>query len=287
NNLERFRSWIFPVAFLMPVFAGICMGTMVMIALQNDFSKPYEGMLVAIFYAFFFCRLLTYEAAFSSFLITLCYLSGLYAVEAPGDIISHHGIYLVTFMIVGIGAAGSLERSIRSTFLTSRLINEFAERDSLTGLNNRHYFDHAYKELIRTANKDGKSIGVMMMDIDHFKAVNDGEGHQAGDNVIRRTGKGLAQGCLRKPALLARYGGDEFVAVWVGNSKADIESSIESMRKHCADLNKGVTTSAGLAWLYPPADPEYILEEADKALYGAKENGRNQLFSSAKDKATD
>jgi diguanylate cyclase (GGDEF)-like protein len=181
-----------------------------------------------------------------------------------------------------------LEYTVRGGFLRAQLLNEVAERDGLTSLNNRRYFDLSYRQLIKDCNLHGHSVAVAMFDVDHFKSHNDQHGHQFGDRVIQAVAEGLASGSETRPALLARYGGDEFVAVWTGHSSSDAIEAVQQMRdavKKVAQRNLSIETklkiSAGLAWSYAPFEGEQMLKTADDALYKAKTEGRDRLVTIA------
>jgi len=160
-----------------------------------------------------------------------------------------------------------------------------SNKDTLTGTFNRRYLNHILNvELMRAARTDGL-ISVLMIDIDHFKQINDTFGHQSGDHVLKRMTAEIADS-LRDYDLLFRYGGEEFVVLLPDTSLREARNvaqrlcqKVHSIRFSDALANLRLTVSIGVAE-FPGMDigtAEELLEHADQALYQAKENGRNQI----------
>jgi len=162
-----------------------------------------------------------------------------------------------------------------------------ATRDFLTGLFNRRHFFEAGDDIVSCCKKKGANIGVALLDIDHFKKVNDNYGHDAGDIVLRQLGEQLVKDFEdnnKNQSLVARYGGEEFCFLIVANDTKLIEDKFSRLLKTIeADrfiLDDGfelqVTASIGL-YTGVAENLESSLSIADKALYQAKENGRSQV----------
>ncbi|KAF7786562.1 hypothetical protein PRUB_a1172 [Pseudoalteromonas rubra] len=170
------------------------------------------------------------------------------------------------------------------------------ERDKLTGLLNRQTFEKKLKQLLekqvikqnrhirddqdpRTFHQ-GATSWLAMVDIDHFKQVNDNYGHVCGDEVLLLVAQKMQQ-FFRSTDLLFRFGGEEFVLVFEPTDQASIEAKLEKflalIRNTHFPFVKKLTVSAGLARISPYDFPINVLENADRALYYAKENGRDQL----------
>jgi diguanylate cyclase (GGDEF)-like protein len=157
-------------------------------------------------------------------------------------------------------------------------IEYLATRDGLTGLPNRRVFDELLADEVRRARRDGIAFSVVMLDVDHFKSVNDGHGHQVGDEVLQRVAAGLAE-AVRESDLVARYGGEEFVALLRGCDAKHALAVADALRRAgvVPDGTVAVTVSAGVATFPPQAlDANGLLEAADGALYAAKRGGRDQ-----------
>lgn len=165
----------------------------------------------------------------------------------------------------------------------ARSLSTALSRDSLTGL-----LKHAdIKEQVileaQRAQRSGKPTSVVMLDLDHFKQVNDQYGHAAGDNVIRSLANLLRQR-LRRIDSLGRYGGEEFVAVLPECSAKQAKVIFDEIRQRFAALSFhagprtfSVSLSAGISETSDETQPGILLERADQALYVAKHNGRNQV----------
>ncbi|GAA4600342.1 diguanylate cyclase (GGDEF)-like protein [Actinoplanes octamycinicus] len=157
-----------------------------------------------------------------------------------------------------------------------------ADTDPLTGAHNRRYFEEALAAECRRAARAGYQLGLLMIDIDHFKKINDTYGHPAGDRVLRELARRLTAG-RRAGTVFARYGGEEFIALVPHVTRADLPLIAERTRQAIADLPFEatdqtlitVTASIGAA-TSSMADPATLLKAADEALYAAKAAGRNR-----------
>lgn len=158
--------------------------------------------------------------------------------------------------------------------------------DGLTGLYNRHYLDTHLKNLAESSLKNKKQLSLVIMDMDHFKSVNDTYGHDVGDQVLIHLAKVMVN-CFRSADLSARYGGEEFVVLMPETDFQSAYEAAERMRKSVettpfpvnhvvGQLSK--TISIGVSNLNLDDDtPEALLKRADKALYVAKNSGRNRV----------
>lgn len=165
-----------------------------------------------------------------------------------------------------------------------RQLETFAMTDPLTGLFNRRHLLERFEQECERANRGGEGLSCFMLDIDHFKQVNDNFGHQAGDEVIQ-TIANLCRGALRTYDVVGRYGGEEFLAILPRTSLETarivaerLRTAIESadiMRKPNGDQHP-VTASLGLSQWKPFDTVDTIIQRADQALYRAKAAGRNR-----------
>ncbi|WP_344867163.1 GGDEF domain-containing protein, partial [Planomonospora alba] len=160
---------------------------------------------------------------------------------------------------------------------------EQAVRDTLTGLHNRRYLMEALQRELRLATSAGTPLSVALLDIDHFKQINDRYGHGAGDQVLMRFAK-LVGGRIRIDDVVARYGGEEFVIVLPGATGDQALERIDAIRTWVAagrmpagGHTLSVTFSAGVATLTGKQKAEELLHAADEALYEAKRAGRNRV----------
>lgn len=159
-----------------------------------------------------------------------------------------------------------------------------ALHDPLTGLPNRRYLDEILSREIVRASRNMDCVSIIICDIDHFKAINDTYGHHVGDQFLVEISR-LLEGELRRSDFVCRYGGDEFVLALIGASTDSCEKRAEEIRERCSRIivsNEGnplrVTLSLGIA-TYPMHGEKWeeIIVKADRALYNAKQSGRNQV----------
>lgn len=173
--------------------------------------------------------------------------------------------------------------------LTSQLVeqHEKARRDALTGLPNRAAWDERLQIEYQRMQRQQESLLLAVLDVDHFKRINDTYGHLAGDKVLKILAGRLQQG-IRKTDFMARYGGEEFVLLLPDTGLKEGVSLLNKLREHIAGCPfhfKGepvqITFSAGIGQLQASEDPATTFALVDQALYAAKQGGRNQVKSAA------
>ncbi|HEX2057387.1 MAG TPA: sensor domain-containing diguanylate cyclase [Actinomycetota bacterium] len=161
-------------------------------------------------------------------------------------------------------------------------VQKLAETDGLTGLANRRTFEATLEREISRAARSGEPVTLVMVDVDHFKKLNDTHGHQVGDEVLELVADVLASAC-RDFDTAARYGGEEFAVILPACSSAESLVVAERLRESIAEIETvaDVTASAGVA-TFPAhaADPEGLIKAADEALYESKRTGRNRVTRS-------
>jgi two-component system cell cycle response regulator len=178
---------------------------------------------------------------------------------------------------------GTLERfaahgalALRNAWLLAR-VQDLAANDPLTGLSNRMTFGDSLDRELARAERDGGVVTLVMLDIDHFKKLNDTRGHQAGDEVLRQTA-GTLREQQRVYDTVARYGGEEFALIAPGLTAADAEATGERIRAAIESNGAGVTASVGVATFPDQADGgESLIAAADAAMYRSKGDGRNRV----------
>jgi diguanylate cyclase (GGDEF)-like protein len=184
-------------------------------------------------------------------------------------------IALVTFVLaVTLFLAREIDRRARA----EDKLEELATTDALTGLKNRRKFDTAMETEWRRATRQKTPLALLMIDADHFKSYNDTFGHQAGDEMLVGIAICISDSARRAGDCTARYGGEEFAVLLPGLSALEALGVAETIRLKVQQWSDGTTVSIGIASLTPATnmDPSIILNAADKALYAAKANGRNQ-----------
>lgn len=169
-------------------------------------------------------------------------------------------------------------------------VKEESMTDGLTGIANRKAFDAVLEHTIHTARETGMDFCVLLIDIDHFKLVNDTYGHLIGDKVLRFTAATLKR-LVRGKDTVARYGGEEFALILPDTDMDGATTVAEHIRQTVSagdlkDRNGGnsygrITVSIGIAAFTPSDLPNRLIERADRALYLAKEHGRNRVENAA------
>jgi diguanylate cyclase (GGDEF)-like protein/PAS domain S-box-containing protein len=177
-----------------------------------------------------------------------------------------------------------LKQSKTEVDLKSQALEILATRDPLTNCLNRRAFNEAYTDLFDETVESGGELACMMVDIDHFKRVNDNYGHAVGDKVIKFVSEVLNKQ-VRQTDLLGRYGGEEFCVVLHGSTVEQAHAIAERMRLEIKGGDPSMFTSAlnitasfGIASIHDEReDKDELVNKADKALYLAKESGRNKV----------
>jgi two-component system cell cycle response regulator len=167
-----------------------------------------------------------------------------------------------------------------------RQLEESSLTDSLTGVPNRRAFDRALAQEVARAKRHQHPLSFVMLDIDHFKSVNDTCGHDGGDEVLRSFAS-VVTGVLREDDSLYRYGGEEFVAILPHTEAAGamataqrIVAAVAGSAVAVGSVTVRITTSAGVSSLAPADEGRDAISRADAALYAAKKGGRNRACSS-------
>lgn len=165
-----------------------------------------------------------------------------------------------------------------------------AEHDHLTGLPNRRAFEGVLRQEVELAREKNESISVAFCDIDHFKVINDTHGHDTGDRVLKFVA-GLLAKASNDRCHVARHGGEEFVMLFRGKTAAEACELVDDVRADLATRSlvnrtngermERVSFSAGVANILAYEDPRAALKAADRALYLAKEHGRNRVYLAA------
>jgi len=169
-----------------------------------------------------------------------------------------------------------------------RELDQRSRTDGLTGLSRRGPFEERLKEEVARARSFRTTFSILMIDIDHFKNLNDTYGHQVGDEVLKTVALRLREG-IYETDVIARYGGEEFVCLLPRSQAAGLKIKAEQIRKRVADQAfiigleaVNVTISLGIAHFPHDGDsPEAVLAAADRALYAAKAAGRNCVIEAA------
>jgi diguanylate cyclase (GGDEF)-like protein len=251
-------------------------------------SYVLAGLVLVVLYGCLFLGLLFNVAVtIAAILIAGHFITGI-AVGLPYDALSYSAAILGGAAVIGSISTYNLEHALRTNFLETRLLNELAERDGMTGLYNRRIFDDYMERLWRQSRREGTSVAIIFVDIDFFKVFNDLYGHQAGDDCLKRVAKCIARGAKRPFDFAARYGGEEFVLVLYGPPDEYARTVPAQIHRDVLELAiphagsqaaKYVTVSVGMALARPETSRSLAgaIQAADEALYQAKREGRNRV----------
>lgn len=190
---------------------------------------------------------------------------------------------LLALIVTAGFSGGLLNRQRVQSLLTEHQLAQMAHVDALTGLASRRRVEEFLRQEIARLEQ-GRALSLIILDIDHFKQVNDTFGHNTGDVVLRGVAR-LMQQRVRMDDLIGRWGGEEFLVICVGSPLTDAVDLAERLRERLLQHSFAEvgtkTASFGVASAAPGDTPEALVERADRALYVAKQAGRNQVCSSS------
>ena len=261
---------------------------------------PYDsGLILVLAFMAIVARIRFWYMVGATVTLIAAYIGMTTLRFGPADaVLQHNTSVLIAGAIFMLAANFFLEREYRRAYLyrvQNRLhvaalresndkLRVLSHLDALTGIANRRSFDELLADLCRQA--DQEPFGIVMLDIDFFKNFNDLYGHPVGDDCIRRVAGILRASMRRSGDRVARFGGEEFVALLPGTELKESIDVAERMRRGVRDLGMPhgssriapvVTISAGVLWVSSQADPAGILARTDAALYQAKRQGRDRV----------
>lgn len=290
----------------------LAMGILVLVNVSIDYLGYYaalqgqhyyqSGTLLAIMLACTLANLPFYYAVLTTALMLLSYTLIIGVTNAsPADFFYNHLFVFCGVAFLGLVSNYQQNYNIRKNFLHSKLINaenaslsrekmaleHISNIDQLTNLYNRRFLNEEYANLWQEAFAQHHPISVLMIDIDHFKQLNDLSGHHKGDEVLAEVANALAKNVRKSSDIVARYGGEEFMVVCPGLSASASFRLAEKLRKAIIDLSilhpagHFLSVSVGLASCTPETplktEQAHLQKAADLALYQAKQKGRNRV----------
>ncbi len=309
----RYGQPLMALALLLGNLAVVAM-TVIIPAEMNDVYVA--GLMLIALYGYTVARLRFVWAAASNWMGLLAYnLANLWWGDASRWDLIAGNFFCVSTNIMGMVAGYTMEYDSRRGFLLQQQLRRERQRlgilnrelqdanqrleeqtltDELTGLANRRRFFGRLQEEWRRALRQKENLALVMIDVDHFKAVNDRFGHQAGDQCLKQLARVLQEHGRRAGEMVARLGGEEFALLLPGCGVEHACEIAEDLREGIARLRISLPHSPGSVAVHPtvscgvaslaPDDyhaPEYLLFLADQALYAAKETGRNRVACSS------
>lgn len=294
------------VVLVSGVVAAACLA-FILSASHSPLSQYYHvGFMVVIVYGNVVQRLRFWYALAFSLAVYTIHIAGVVMLPMATQRLAEPILALMAASVIfTLMSNYALERGERRHYLLSltrrhvmqdlrdvRLrLHTLSRMDTLTGLYNRRHFQEYLQQAWRRAQHDGKEVCIIMVDIDHFKAYNDRYGHPAGDACLARVAQAMGNS-LRQPGdMVARLGGEEFIAVLPSSDGAAALKAAERVRQAIAALampheasstDTVVTVSLGVAALraHPHISQDTLVAAADAALYEAKRAGRNRVATS-------
>lgn len=192
------------------------------------------------------------------------------------EALNRYGLATMEFELVG--------ETIHRIWKENRRMAFLSNYDELTGIFNRRGLFNAIDHLAHLAQRNGNMIGVLMIDIDHFKKINDALGHQIGDEILRDVAQTIQSG-IRASDTVGRYGGEEFLVflsrvdqVSLKEVGEKVRLSVQSMNETKQRITVSIGISSGMIGRDVDRDVKYLIKKADEKLYIAKTSGRNKVI---------
>lgn len=293
-------NWRYPHNGLVSAYtSGVSLsffGLLIMLrhaGITAGFAIPFETIAIAVIVVTLMSGLRSWLTLGSLLIAAVALLAAEYAWQGGGVRFGWSVVATVVTCVFAAFTEINLDISTRRAWITRQVAELSGMRDGLTGLPNRAWFDRDAARVLAQARRDGVTVSVILLDVDHFKLLNDSSGHAAGDGCLRRIGELLIERhALRPMDLRARIGGEEFV-VLLYDADADgarqvTEQVVRDVRALAmphpgSPLLDVVTVSAGLDRAVPRPEESIwqLVARADAALYEAKRSGRNRWCESA------
>lgn len=262
-----------------------CLTAIVVIGRARVEVFPYEPMLMMVVYAYFLSGLMFVPATIVGGTVLAAH-AAFVADWSVGGLGIYQFYYLVLANAMGWIGLFLMERNQRSEFLLEQRLRQRANIDPLTRVMNRGAFRVHLDRAWDLAMRENRTIGLLLIDVDDFKQVNDNCGHLFGDDVLRHVGKRIRRAVRRSMDAGGRYGGDEFVAMFYDASPehlravaADLQECTSDLRCSADGYDAPITLSVGGVLVRPRgrSTPRDALRVADDRLYRVKESGRDDV----------
>lgn len=288
---------------LVGLVAGFGILGMIVLAAPPGSYLYYAGLLLVCTFVWTFMRLRFVPAAIACLAIMGSYEPIAY-LTTPASIFVNNTFFMLSFNVVGMSACYYMERYARADFLQQRVIErqaaqlgealesmerareqaeQQARHDALTGLFNRRPFLTALAHEMARSKRYRTAVAAILLDIDHFKRINDSLGHAVGDRVLVDVAQRIVRN-IREVDVACRYGGEEFAILLPGADMPEATAVAERLRRGIEELQVPgsglqLTASLGVAVAGSGRAPagEAMLERADRAMYAAKRAGRNRV----------
>jgi diguanylate cyclase (GGDEF)-like protein len=248
----------------------------------------YSGLMQVLIGVYTLLRIRFWNSVIAGAVITMGYqIVAIFIQRLPFDpnvgiyVFLNNNFFLLSTNVLGIVASYHIEKLHRKDFTQKTEILNISIKDTLTGLYNRRKLDQTLIEETNRTPRSGLPLSVIIIDIDHFKQVNDDFGHQVGDRVLIKVANLLKESIVRKTDIVGRWGGEEFMIVCpytdINGASLLAEKLREVIETAVFDGVGKKTCSFGISEYLSNESVELCVKRADVALYRAKENGRNRI----------
>jgi len=276
---KRFYGVVIKLLMFFPV-ASIIGHVYILSQLENYAPFITEGYL-AVFWIFIVSGLSFRNALICALLTALILIvSGFFLINDKDSFVMHMFWICCSFSFGFLGAY-IFDKSRRAVFMSQQKLHHLAITDELTGTYNRNHFNDVFLQELKKFSVTQKPFGILLVDLDHFKNINDTFGHAKGDKVLHKVAQVLSDS-IRSDDTLVRWGGEEFVIIAVDLDEKRMSGLCENINKNVEEHNIGVeitvTVSIGATLLQKKDTQDSITSRADKALYEAKGKGRNTFI---------
>lgn len=281
------RHWLTVAPVLLAILGSVGAFNVAILVANGD-VHAFISMLTGFFGVYMLMGLLFWQLVAVGSVLTFVFVANLVYAGAPISVIQVEAPIMFTASALACVFIYSLEHSQRTAFLQRNVLEEIGNHDALTQLKNRRAFDEALTMLWQQGIREGKPVGLLLLDVDHFKPYNDHYGHQAGDRCLAAIGTVLRCVTTRPFDIAARIGGEEFAVLFYNCTHAHLVATGERLVlgvqglgiEHARSPVAGeLTASVGGVLVQPQTErsSRSLLQFADEALYTAKNRGRNRV----------
>ncbi|MEL6951556.1 MAG: GGDEF domain-containing protein [Pseudomonadota bacterium] len=281
------RHWLTVAPVLLAILGSVGAFNVAMLV-ANGNVHAFISMLTGFFGVYMLMGLLFWQLVAVGSVLTLVFVANLVYAGAPIDVIQAEAPIMFTATALACVFIYSLEHSQRTAFLQRKVLEEIGNHDALTQLKNRRAFDEALTMLWQQGIREGKPVGLLLLDVDHFKPYNDHYGHQAGDRCLAAIGTVLRCVTTRPFDIAARIGGEEFAVLFYDCTHEHLVATGERLvlgvqglgiEHERSPVAGELTASVGGVLVQPQTErsSRSLLQFADEALYTAKNRGRNRV----------
>lgn len=282
-SLMTFKKNLYSLFVFLLIIAPVAatIGNLFITSKLEDPSLYMTELYLIIFWIFTVSGLRLWQAAVSAVSTAIVILTVTYFFfSLSTEYFIMHCFWMLASFSFGFLSAYLLERSYKEVFATHEELTQLATTDKLTGLYNRTKLDELLQDELDRHERFHHQFGLVIMDIDHFKHINDTYGHQVGDTILIEIGEFITEKLPNSDKVI-RWGGEEFMLICVEIDQEEILKRVEKLRlkisQHLFSSSISITASFGLTHYCSGDTIDSIINRADDALYIAKNSGRNRI----------